>query len=125
MGSLLPGTNPVTDGPLSAKNPATDGQSWGDHGFSAFISKAEVRPLPAGYRCPRLHPAREYNDDVAIDSYRPAPFLLDGKQRKGILEAFQGCPDMAVHAKRALRERFPLAQDTPLPAETKASADFV
>ena len=60
-----------------------------------------------------------------IEIYQPCPFLFADKQRKGTHEAFGACCDMPGHVERALKEKFPLAQDIPLPKVTQKSADFI
>ena len=96
-----------------------------DPGFDGFTERPIIRPLSARYRCRRPVTASHYNDDVRIESYRPAAFLFADKKRNGIRDPFSGCRDIKEHASQALRKKFPLAHDTPLSSETKRAADVV
>ena len=93
--------------------------------FEAFTQEAQIGKLPAGYRFSRPVTAIQTNDNVRIESCEASPFLFADKLRKDIHEAFDGRKDLGEHVSSAMKERFPLSQDTPLPAETKRAADFV
>ena len=61
--------------PLEQKILAADNLG-GQAAFESFAGKAGIWPLQAGYRCPRLVATRRYDDDIHIESYKPAPFLF-------------------------------------------------
>ena len=90
--------------PSLTVNPATDTNWRNALGFSAIIADVVVRPLPVGCRCPRLRRASDYNDTVAIESYRPAPFLFADKKRNGIRYPLACSRDLKERSKRARAE---------------------
>lgn len=95
------------------------GQVWMGN-FVASSTNAgmrDFRPLPL--------PGEEesYKDDVHIGCYKSADLAFDGK-RRGTHESFRGCENMGDRILRALRELFPLAHATHLPANAGRGVYF-
>ena len=72
----------------------------------------------AEWKGPFHRPRKQcFNDDVCLEAYLPAALPFADKQRKGIHEAFDGCSSMKEHIKRAVKQPFPMASETPIPGE--------
>ena len=84
------------------------------------------RPLHLGepfFAMPRKR--RRYNDDVAIDHYKPDVIRFAGVRRSGTHETLSGFRDYEDRVRQALNGRFPLSHVAPLPPGTRGAAVFV
>ena len=63
--------------------------------------------------------------DISISHYERNPLPFMGKQRNGICCTISTAESRVDHARKALKMRFPLSQENPMPRELSAALDFV
>ena len=80
-----------------------------------FETATSMVKFSAEWKGPLRRPRKKcFNDDVRLGAYEPASLSFDDKQSRGAPEAFDGCSSIKEHAKRAVKQPFPMASETPI-----------
>ena len=94
-------------------------QMWRE--YVEFTNIATIGAFRSEFGIPPVE-LSSYNDLLKIETYTAADLSFADRQRRGIHQLLEDSPSLEAHVARAMKQTFPLAAETPLPAITKKAA---
>ena len=119
-------SSPVdTLGPLVATSSLFSSSSSGNDTASASSDRFDLRNLRIKPIYPSSFSSFVDHDDLSIEAYASSLRYYMGMQRKGILDPLPLADSYASHLEGALAAPFPLACETPLPADFREALSWI